>query len=466
MSRLQRVVLVAGTAAMLAGCAGQGVNMQGVPILEARALPDSFEDVEGGQVPAARPNASGPAAWWRQAGDPVLDRIVQQSLSANLDVAQAAARLSAALARSGQARGAMLPTLGATLGGSRVVAQGPDVIASEMAWSGQLSLGWDPDLFGRLSNGRKSAAAELTAAGYDLAEVRRALLIEIVTAYVSYRALEARLINADRALGTQQETLDAVERRYRLGLAVETDRQQARLQLLQVRGLIPQVRDQRNQSRNRIATLIGVTPVDLGGLIEGPAVVPVLSELPPMGLPADLIRRRPDVMAAENRVIAAAAQIGVAKAALLPQLTLSGVLDVSSPSLGGIFDSLIATTFGRIAQTLFNGGQGRASVREKRAVAQEALAAYRARLLASVEDVENGLSAVRTGAERVVIGQEAVDAAQQAAAQARRQHDLGLIDFYVLLAAEQALLQQRDDLVAAQADRSIAVARLNAALGS
>jgi NodT family efflux transporter outer membrane factor (OMF) lipoprotein len=353
-----------------------------------------------------------------------------------------------------------LPTLGVTLDATRTLAHSP---ASRL--DGALALDWDPDLFGGLASAHGAARAQLAAAGYDLASVQRAAVAEVAANYVAYRSLSARIANAEAALAAQRDLLGVIEHRAASGIAVQADIEQARLLLLQVSALVPQLTDARNQAANRIAVLIDAPPGDLGDSLDEPDTIPAAGTMPSLGVPADLLRRRPDVMAAEQRLIAAAAQMGVARAQLYPHLSLGGLLSASAFSLPGLADSLVSSLIGGLTHTLFDGGRARAAVAGSRAATDEALAAYRLAILTAMEDVQNALSASSTAADWVRIDRDAVHAAERNAALTRGQYDVGLTDLFILLDAEQQLHDRRDDLLVAETAQANAAIRLYVALG-
>jgi len=332
-------------------------------------------------------------------------------------------------------------------------------------WDGALDLGWDPDLFGALSGEHGAARAELAAAGYDLASVQRAAVTEVAVEYVTYRSLQARIANAEAALAAQRELLTVIRHRADSGIAVAADVEQARLLLLRVASLVPQLTDLRNQAANRIAVLIDLPTTRVGELLHDAAPVPAAMALPATGVPADLLRRRPDIMAAEQRLVAAASEEGVAKAQLYPHLSLGGVLSASAFSLPGLAESLVSSLIGGITQSLFDGGRARAALAGRRAAITGAVAAYRAAILAAMEDVENALSASAAATDWVRIDRDAVAAAERNARLTRGQYDLGLADLFILLDAEQQLHDERDDLLVAETARAIAAIHLYAALG-
>ena len=182
-------------------------------------------------------------------------------------------------------------------------------------------------------------------------------------------------------------------------------------------------------------------------------------------MPADLLRRRPDVLAAEQRVLAAAAEIGVAKAQLYPHFSLGGVLSASGGSLPGLAQSLVASLIGGVTHALFDGARARAAVTGRRAEADAAVAAYRAAVLDALEQVQNALSAGRASAEWVRIDRDAVAAAERNLALTRGRYELGLTDLFILLDAEQQLHDRRDDLLVAEAAQATAAIDLYVALG-
>jgi NodT family efflux transporter outer membrane factor (OMF) lipoprotein len=454
---------------VLAGCT-RPTDPHRIPRLEyLDTVPQDFDDPEAafGRIgPVAQDSEAGLDQWWLPAGDPALNALLARADDANNDIMVASARLAQVSAARKTAAAAQLPSLGASLQYDRRDSVRGAPLPQTGNYNAQLDLGWDPDLFGRLRSNAQAARADLAAAGFDVENIRRLVRNEVVRTYVSYRAVEARLAYVALSAKTQHDILDMVERRYQLGISVETDRQQARLQWLQVIAIEPQLRNERNQLRNRLAVLLGGPTQPLDEMLGNTGVVPLFAAPPQIGIPMDLVRNRPDVRAAEGRLLAAGERIGAARAALLPQITLNGTLSTFAPTPSGLFESIIAQTLGRVVQSLFAGGAARAAVEQNKAAADEALALYRNSILTALESTENALSAVRTSQARMTINREALEAAELAAAQARLQNELGLIDFYVVLAAEQNLLAQRDELVLAQAANAIAIADLHASLGN
>ncbi|RIA36870.1 NodT family efflux transporter outer membrane factor (OMF) lipoprotein [Hephaestia caeni] len=464
---------IVAAALPLAACATPAPRTAPPSIITAQALPAHYAII-------ASPNAGETAAdltlWWRRFDDPTLTRLIEVALAANQDIVQAAARLVQAQARARAAGAARLPTLGIVLDPARTLTRPAGAIGPRTALDGAASLGWDPDLFGGLASAHRGARAELRAAGYDLATVQRAAVAEVAASYVSYRALEVRLVEARTALSGQRALLDVIEHRYAIGIAVAADVERAKLQLFQIEARVPALDDARRRAANRIAVLIDRPPGTIESMLKahleaprsapcGTAPLPHADMLPAAGVPADLLRRRPDVRAAEQRIAVAAANAGVARAALQPQLSLGAVIGGAAFSLPSLVDSLVSTVVGRISQTLFDGGRGRAMLDEQRAAARGAIAAYRATILTALEDVENARSAVAAGASGVRIAKEACTAAQRNAALTRGAYEIGLSDLFILLDADQQALAERDALIVAKADQALAQMQLYVALG-
>jgi outer membrane protein, multidrug efflux system len=470
----QRIQMLSNTSGLvilsilLTGCGKTAKESYRAPMLEVQALPESYSDLALADSPMPGETSVDISAWWRQFNDPVLVRLVEQTISANLDIAQAASRLTQARERLGGAGAARLPTLDAALSSNRTVKR-PDNDGPKMSYSADFNLGWDPDLFGKLRSSRNAAQADLEAAGYSVATVQRAAVAEVARNYVNYRAYSIRLANAQKALHSQQEILEAVQHRFDSGLAVAVDVEQAKLKLLQVQAIIPQLGQARNEARNRMSILLGRAPGDLGDVLDDRqgelAPLPSSVTFPSMGVPADLIRRRPDILGAERRVLASADRVGVARANLFPQMSLGGSINLASFTMAGLADSLVSSLIARVGQTLFDGGARGAVIREQRAATQEALFAYRASLLSAMEEVENAATAVQSASLREALEQRALESAETSARMARAQYHMGLIDFFIVLDSEQSLLSQRDNLISAQVDRANAIMALYAALG-
>ena len=400
--------------------------------------------------------------WWTAFGDPALTGLITSALQANLDIAQAAARLKQAREGLVQSRALQLPSVSGSGAAGRNVSQpGPDNSSFSTAVDAQ----WSADLFGGLRRNTQASRAQLEAAGYSLANVRTAVAAEVARNYIDARRLDARIAIAEDTLATQRDNFAIAGFRVQAGLVSSLDSEQARAQLAQTAAAIPLLRQAEAAARYRIAVLTGQAPGAVDTVFARASVIPHAAVVAAAGTPADILRARPDVRAAERNLAAATAQIGVATADLYPALTLTGSIGTQSSAIRTLTDLITGNIFARLATTIFDAGRLRSVVRQRRAQAEEAFAAYIASVLSALEDVENGLAAREAANARTKLLVEQVDAANATAILARSNYRTGLSDFRTLLDAERTLLSARDGLATAQGDRASAVVQLYLALG-
>ena len=419
------------------------------------------------------------ANWWTRLSDPVLDRYIQQAVANNLDIVQAQARLRQARESLRQANASFLPQIGASgsggknysnQSGSTFVDNSGNVISTGgQNWTSRYSAGasasWQLDLFGELSRSAEAARANLQASGYDLATVRMTIISELVINYVQARLAQQQLEIARQSETVQQDNYDIARWRMQAGLVSSLDEQQALAQLAQTKATIPQLETSIRGSLNRIAVLTGQAPGEATSALEAPSPIPSAPANIATGIPADTLRQRPDVLSSERALAAATAQIGVAKAQLLPSLGLSGNISSTSTSIKSLFDLITGSVFANVAQVIFDGGRLSSQVRSARAGADGAFAAYKQSVLTALEDVENAMNALNSARTRKVQFTTAFAASNNAAILARLQYRSGLTDFQTLSNSETALLNARNALAAAQSDEVLAVAQLYNALG-
>jgi NodT family efflux transporter outer membrane factor (OMF) lipoprotein len=429
-------------------------------------------------VPAP-PQAEELTRWWRNFDDPVLTQLVEQAASANLDLDQALARLRQARESLVVSRAALFPSVSgsgsagrseALRGGGTVITL-PDGTVSQTGGGGRtsLALGLDAsyqlDLFGGNRRSVEASRAQLEASGFDYATTLLTVQSEVARNYVLARAYQAQLENARASLSIQDDNLQIAEWRVLAGLVSSVDQEQARASRAQTAAGIPQIEQQYNAAVSRISVLTGQAPGAVKPVMaaarpipEGPAQIGV-------GIPANVLRQRPDVRSAERQLAATTAQIGVAKAQLLPQFTISGSLDTNASSFSGLFDTITGGLFGGISQAIFNAGRLSAQVRSSRAAAEGAFAAYKSSVLTALEDIENAAVALRSAEERERQFAIALDASNSSALLARAQYRSGLTDFTTLNTQESALISARNGLVQAHSDRAAALIALYDALG-
>ncbi len=465
-----RFLLVPLAAGLLASCAvGPDYKPRSAPEL---GVPDQWS------VTAA-PQAEDLTRWWRNFDDPVLSGLVEQAASANLDLEQAAARLRQARESLIISRAALFPSVSgsgsagrseALKGGGTVITL-PDGTVTQTGGGGNSSfaLGLDAsyqlDLFGGNRRAAEASRAQFEASGFDYATTLLTVQSEVARNYVLARAYQAQLDNARASLSIQDENLQIAEWRVMAGLVSSVDQEQARASRAQTAAGIPQIEQQYNAAVSRIAVLIGQAPGGVKPLLEAVRPIPKGPEQVGAGIPANVLRQRPDVRSAERQLAATTAQIGVAKAQLLPQLNISGSLDTNASSFGSLFDTITGSLFGGISQAIFNAGRLSAQVRSSRAAADGAFAAYKSSVLTALEDIENAVVALRSAEERERQFAVALDASNNSALLARAQYRSGLTDFTTLNTQESALISARNGLVQAHSDRATALIALYDALG-
>ena len=249
------------------------------------------------------------------------------------------------------------------------------------------------------------------------------------------------------------------------GLVSSLDSEQARAQRAQVAATVPSLDQQYNAAVSRLGVLTGQAPGALKAELAAPRAIPAGPVPAGIGIPADTLRRRPDVRAAERALAAATARIGVAKAALYPALAISGNINTNSTSIGGIGEAITGALFAGLTQAIFNGGRLRSQVRGAEAAADLALAAYKGTVLLALEDVENAIVALSTAQAREREFRIALDAANASALLSRSQYRSGLTDFTTLNQQEAALLSAQNGLTQARSDAATALVALYVALG-
>lgn len=436
-------------------------------------LPERFS-VDPGQK--AREDLS---RWWDRFDDPMLGQLIGQAQTANLDIAQAVTRLRQARESLVQSRSALLPTVSGSAGYSRneplrggsTTTQLPDgTIASfSQGGSSNFSLGLDAsyqaDLFGGVRSGVRSARASYEAAGFNRAAVLLSVESETARNYVLARQAQAQLANARESLAIQDENLSIAQWRVQAGLVSSLDAEQARAQRAQTAASIPQLETSYAGFVARLGVLTGQAPGALRGLLETAKPIPRGPTSVGAGIPADALRQRPDVRAAERNLAAATAQIGVSRAQLFPSLSLGGSISAGSSSINSLLDVITGRAFANVAQTIFDAGRLRSQLRSARAGADGSFYAYKASVLQALEEIENAIVSLSGARAREAEFRIALEAATNQALLARFQYRSGLTDFTTLNQSESALLSAKNGLSQAESDQATALIQLYVALG-
>jgi len=407
------------------------------------------------------------AAWWTTLNDPELSSLTYRAVSGNLDLKKARARVREARARRGIAKADLFPALNAAGSAtwSRTSKDTGTGKTSEL-YNASFDAGWELDLFGGVRRSVEAAGADLQASQEDLRNVLVSLLAEVALNYVEVRTLQARLAVAEANLEAQSETCQLTQWRYEAGLSDGLAVQQARYNLESTRSQIPTLRTGLEETMNRIAVLLGEQPGKVHAELEKRGPIPVTPPEVAVGVPADLLRRRPDVRQAERQLAAQTARIGAATADLYPKLTLSGSIGLEALSLNNASPGILTLSGGpQITWAIFKAGAIRQNIEVQSALQEQALIQYEATILGALEEVENALKAYAEEQRRRDDLREATDAAQKAVDLAQHKYQAGLTDFNNVLDAQRSLLSFQEQLTQSDGTVTSNLVRLYKALG-
>jgi multidrug efflux system outer membrane protein len=429
-------------------------------------LPAQFRDAGPAIDHAERTHT--PGEWWRLFHDPALETLEERALAGNQDLRAAVARVEQARAVAGIARGSYWPAVAVSgeVARDRTSATTDNPLPNrfETTYRVPVSATWELDLFGRVRRLNESARAEAAAADADFEAVRLSLAAEVAVTYFSLGAADAELALVTDTVRLRRRALDLVAARVRAGNAADVDAARAETELALTEAEAAATTRRREALRNALAVLAGDDPVT--GAPEAaqlPGSVPVV----PGGLPAAVLQRRPDIAAAERRLAAANARIGVAKAAYFPAISLTGSAGYASGDIDRLFDSgsRLWSIGPQVYLPLFQGGRIRAGVRRSRAAYDEAVAGYREHVLVALREVQDALTASQLLADEAAAQDRAVGAAKRTVALAQRRYDAGFVAYLEVIDAQRTALGSERAAVLLRAQRLNAAVALIKALG-
>ena len=435
---------------LLAGCATVGPEYV---LPEIKAPATWYTELNDGlTAEAVDPRTL--ARWWTTFDDPVLSDLIERSVTGNLDLKQAGARVREARARRGISQADRFPTLDVSGSVTKKRSSQGTGRETKLYMTG-FDAGWEIDIFGGVRRSVEAADADIAASQASLRDVLVSLTAEVALNYVEARTFQTRLAVAGENLKAQQETFDLIESRYQAGLSDELAVQQARYNLESTRSRIPTLRTGLEAAKNRLAVLMGQAPGSVHALLAGHQPVPVTPPAVAVGVPSETLRRRPDIRKAEHELAAQTARIGVATAELYPRFRLAGSIGLESIRAANLFRSASRFwSFGPgVSWNIFDAGAIRREIEVQSALQEQYVVAYEAAVLTALEEVENTLT---TYAEELLRREDltdAVDAAQQAAQISQDKYKAGLVDFSNVLDAQRSLLSFQDQL--AQSDGAV-----------
>lgn len=412
--------------------------------------------------------------WWRVFNDPTLEHLVEAAYQQNLTLRAAGLRVLQARTQRDIAELNLLPQSQTHYSQytrnqlSRNPANlPPSLTRSFDDWQTGFDLSWELDVWGRIRRSIESSDAALDAEVESYDDILVTLIGDVAASYIELRSFDQRHKLAEQNAEIQKGSLDIARKRANEGRVSQLDVEQAITNYADTLALIPTLRQGRRLAVNRLAILLGMTPFDLEPLLRERRPLPTAPETAVVGIPADLLRRRPDIRAAERQVAAQSAQIGIAEAELYPQFGLNGQLSLNAERFSDLFAGPSSAGFisPGISWKILNYGRLRRGVRVETLKFQEAVVNYENTVLAAHREVEDAMVQFLESKERAIQLRRSADAASKSVDLVSIQYTEGKLDFGRVFVVEGALVRRQDQLVATEADVAVALVRLYKALG-
>ena len=455
MRRLSCTVL---GAAWLAACASTPP-----PPLPAGTVPSHFDQPLDTSAPLW-PSST----WWQGFGDAQLDELIHKAETQNWDLYQASARVRQADARARQAGAALLPSVDLNANSTSYYGRTGEATTHETDYGASLGVSYDLDFWGKHRDAARSADAARRASVADRATVALTITSSVATTYFQLLAVQEHIETVGANIKAAEATLAIVQRRVDAGYSAAGDLIQQRSTLAAQRAQLPALEQQALELRGALALLLGVPPENLTlrparlADLQAPAVRP--------GLPAELLTRRPDLVSAESALVAAHADLTLARKAYLPDISLTANGGVAYPALVAAVQTLpgfglAANAGAALRQTIFNGGRTRGKIEESAGREQELLGAYAAAVLSALADVENALGSIAHLSEQETALRTQVEAGQRVLRSAQLRYSAGSADFLLITDAQRSLYTGQDQLADIRRAHLAAIVTLFKALG-
>ncbi|MDO9358227.1 MAG: efflux transporter outer membrane subunit [Polaromonas sp.] len=457
-------VLLPLSLALLAGGCAVGPDYQRPSSVETPA----FKEAQG-WVSAAPADMLDRGPWWTLFGDPMLDQLAARVEVSNQNVAIAVAAYAQARALVREQRASLFPLVTLNGGGTRSRSSGSTTTgaAGRIGNNYQLSIGgsWEPDVWGRLGRAVDSASAGEQASAADLASAKLSAQGELAANYFSLRQTDVQKALIDSTLTGFERALEITQNRYTAGVVPRTDVLQAQTQLANARADNAGLVRQRAQLEHAIAVLVGDAPGNFS-LPPQASWTPAVPDIP-VGVPSTLLQRRPDIAAAERRVASANEQIGIAKSAYYPSISLNASGGSTASRVGDLFSapSRVWSLGLSAAQLIFDAGTTSARVDGATAAYEQAVARYRQTVLVAFQDVEDQLAATRVLQVQETLRREASQAADLVEQQVLNRYRSGQVGYTEVITAQATALNARRALIQAMADRQTTAVALIQSLG-
>ena len=407
------------------------------------------------------------AHWWTVFNDPTLTSLEERALKSNLDLRTALSSIEQARANRLSASGSLLPSVSVTgtASGSRASSRSGGQVSNSN--SAEIDASWEPDFFGAVRKNVAAYDADIQTAQETLRNTMVTLSAEVALDYVNLRSYQSQIAVTQSNLAKYRETYEMTLAKRESGLSTDLDVAQALETVQSTEATIPTLEIDLQQTKNALAILLAQRPGSLDSELSEVKPIPVIPAEVAVGIPGDLVRRRPDVRSAERKVVAQSLRVGVAKANLYPTFTLSGTFLFSAKNILNVLTpaSLGSTVAGSISQTIVNRRSLKAQVKLQNALLDQYEISYDSTLLGAVKDVENSLLAFGQDQVRRKSLASAAQSAEQAAEISRELYASGLKDFLTVLDSERTLLTVQNNLVQSDATVNTDLIQLYKALG-
>ena len=456
---------------LLAGC-----NMVGPDFIkpDAPLIAEQWSESTNSTITSEQGDVSN---WWTIFNDPVLDKLVETAYQQNLPLQIAGIRILESRAQLGIAVGGLYPqqqqaTANFTHSEKSGSTSLPGADTSFNSTGIGLGVGWELDLWGQFARGIEAADSDLMSSVANYDDVLVSLTSSVASAYSLIRTFEERIVIARKNVEIQARSLQITTVRFENGATTELDVQQAKTLLLSTQASIPALQVGLQQSEHALSTLLGLPPGNLESLLQGESTIPSAASEVAVGIPAELLRRRPDIRIAELNAAAQSARIGIAEADLYPHFSLIGTVglaatDAGTSDVGDLFrlDSVEATLGPSISWNIFNYGRIKNNVRVQDARLQQLITNYENTVLEALREVEDALVGFLRAKEQVVFLEDSVKAAQRSVDLALLQYRDGVAGYQRVLDTQQSLVRQQDLLTSSRGEISTNLIDMYRALG-
>ena len=408
--------------------------------------------------------------WWKAFQDPVLDSLISVAVKQNYSILTAIDRINMAKANLRMERGNFFPTIGLNAGWTRQQSSGN---TSELPQSTQhyydasLNMSWELDLFGSIRNRVKAQKENFAASKEEYTGTMVSLCAQVASAYINLRELQQELAVIQKNCASQEAVLKITEVRYNTGLVSKLDVAQAKSVFFSTKASIPQIESGINQYITTLAILLGTYPQEIRPTLESPGILPDYMEPIGVGLPADLLLRRPDIRSAERSVNAQAALVGASKSDWLPQIFLKGSLGYTAKDLKDLthHKSMTYEIAPALSWTLFKGTQLVNATKLAKAQLDEAINQFNQTVLTAVQETDNAMNAYRNSIKQIVALREVRNQGQETLTLSLELYKQGLTPFQNVLDAQRSLLSYENQLVQARGYSLLQLIAMYQALG-